>query len=156
VAKTPLTPLAKNVKVGIVVSEFNRLITDALYYGAVDAYRFHTGTRENIFTFRVPGAFEIPGTVNQLLKKSQVDAIVALGAVIRGGTPHFDYVAGEVSRGIGELSRSSDIPIVFGILTTDTLQQARERAGTKASNKGWEVMEAALKTLNVYQEIGAR
>jgi len=146
---------ARNVRVGIVVSEFNRQITDALLYGAIDAYRFHEGQRENLTTLKVPGAFEIPGTVNQLLKKKAVDAVLALGAVVRGGTPHFNYVSAEVSRGIAELSRTSDIPVIFGVLTTDTLEQARERAGTKAANKGWEVMEAALKTLRIYRQIGA-
>ncbi len=148
-------PQARDVRVGIVVSEFNRQITDALLYGAIDAFRYHQGQRKNLVTIKVPGAFEIPGTIAQLLKKGKVDTVLALGAVIRGGTPHFKYVAGEVTRGIAELSRNSDIPVIFGVLTTDTLQQARERAGTKAANKGWEVMEAAISTLLLYREIGA-
>ena len=148
-----ITLNAAGKKVVIVMSEFNPMITESLLNGAMDAYLHNGGSEELVSVYKVPGAYEIPGTVKQVLDHAKPDAVVTLGAVIRGGTPHFDYVAGECARGVAVLSTKYDIPIMFGVLTTDNLQQAQERAGTKAGNKGWEVMEAALQTIQVYEDI---
>ena len=147
------TSNALGLKVVIVISEFNPVITESLLNGAMDAYLTAGGKEDDVTIYRVPGAYEIPGTVKQVLKNQSPDAVVTLGAVIRGGTPHFDYVAGECARGVSELSMQYDIPIMFGVLTTDDLQQALERSGTKAGNKGWDVMEAAIQTSAVYKDI---
>jgi 6,7-dimethyl-8-ribityllumazine synthase len=146
-------PSAFGLDVAIVISEFNLVIAESLLSGAIDAYTTGGGKEENIKIYRVPGAYEIPGTVKQVLANKSLDAVVTLGAVIRGETPHFDYVAGECARGISELSMAHDIPIMFGVLTTDNLQQALERSSTKTGNKGWNVMEAAIKTVAVYKDI---
>lgn len=147
------SPTIADSKITIVAADFNRVISQALLDGATDSFFFHGGKEENLSIIHVPGAFEIPGTVKQVLENQKPDAVITLGAVIRGGTPHFDYVAGESSRGIAELSRQFDVPILFGILTTDNFEQALERAGTKSSNKGWEVMESAIKMISVYSGI---
>jgi len=144
---------AVDTHITIVTAEFNSVISESLTHGAIDAFLFHGGIEENLSVIRVPGAFEIPGTVQRVLKFQNPDAVVTLGAVIRGGTPHFDFVAGESAQGIAELSRQFDVPVVFGILTTDNFEQALERAGTKSSNKGWEVMESALKMISVYRQL---
>jgi 6,7-dimethyl-8-ribityllumazine synthase len=137
----------------IVVSEFNQPIIENLLQGALDAFAHHGGKESGMHIHRVPGAFEIPGTIVQIMKNNSPDAIVALGAVIRGETPHFDYIAGESAKGIAEISRSSNIPIINGILTTDNTSQAEDRSQVGGRNKGWDAMEAALQTINVYQEI---
>ena len=147
------TPNALGLNVVIVISEFNPVITESLLNGAMDAYLTAGGKEDDVTIYRVPGAYEIPGTVKQVLESQSPDAVVTIGAVIRGGTPHFDYVAGECARGVSELSMQYDIPIMFGVLTTDNLQQALERSGTKAGNKGWDVMEAAIQTSAVYKDI---
>ena len=147
------TPNALGLNVVIVISEFNPVITESLLNGAMDAYLTAGGKEDDVTIYRVPGAYEIPGTVKQVLVNQSPDAVVTLGAVIKGGTPHFDYVAGECARGVSELSMQYDIPIMFGVLTTDNLQQALERSGTKAGNKGWDVMEAAIQTSAVYKDI---
>ena len=144
---------ALGLKVVIVISEFYPVITESLLNGAMDAYITGGGKKEDVKIYRVPGAYEIPGTVKQVLVNQSPDTVVTLGAVIRGETPHFDYVAGECARGVSELSMAYDIPIMFGVLTTDSLQQALERSGTKAGNKGWDVMEAAIQTSAVYKDI---
>jgi len=144
---------ALGLKIVIVISEFNTVITESLLNGAMDAYLSAGGKEDDITIYRVPGAYEIPGTVNQVLTNKSPDAVVTLGAVIRGGTPHFDYVASECARGVSELSMAHDIPIMFGVLTTDNLSQALERSGTNAGNKGWDVMEAAIQTSVVYKDI---
>ena len=144
---------ASEISIFIVLSEFNLPIIKNLQQGAQAAFSHHGGINSNLKVFRVPGAFEIPGTIQQILKVDSPDAIVALGAVIRGETPHFDYVSGESIRGISEISRNSSIPIINGILTTDNTKQAEERSQLGGSNKGWDAMEAALKTINVYKEI---
>ena len=146
---------ARDARVTIVMSEFNPLVTDQLLQGAVDAFLHRGGSQERLQIIRVPGAFEIPGTVAEYLRHNEPDAVVTLGAVIRGGTPHFDYVAGQAADGIGRLSQTHNLPIIFGILTTNTLEQALERAGTKAGNKGWEVMDAALQMISVYQQMNS-
>lgn len=145
-----------NFKIAIVVANFNSLITEQLRFGAMDAF-YHSGGNENNIEFHyVPGALEIAGTVKQLIDSFKYDAILTLGAVIKGGTPHFDFVAGESADKIALLSVQSNIPILFGVLTTDTLEQALERAGTKALNKGWELMEATLSTIHTYSKISIK
>ena len=144
---------ANQTSVVIVMSEFNGKITENLLKGALDAFAHHGGNKSNILVFRVPGAFEIPGTIVQIMQNHTPDAIVALGAVIRGETPHYDFISGESARGIAEISRNSDIPLINGILTTDTAQQAVDRSQGGGRNKGWDAMESALKTISVYQSI---
>ena len=141
------------ISIVIVVSEFNQPIIDNLLQGALDAFAHHGGKESGMHIHRVPGAFEISGTIVQIMKNHSPDAIVALGAVIRGETPHFDYVAGESARGIAEISRNSNIPIINGILTTDNVKQAEDRSQVGGKNKGWNAMEAALQTVTIYQEI---
>ena len=144
---------AKKRSIVIVISEFNGEITENLLKGALDVFSHHGGIESDIHIYRVPGAFEIPGTIIQILQNDTPDAIVALGAVIRGETPHFDFISGESARGIAEISRNTDIPVINGILTTDTAQQAVDRSQVRGRNKGWDAMEAALKTISVYQSI---
>ena len=144
---------ARNTSIIIVMSEFNRPIIENLLQGALDAFIQHGGIQSDVHIYRVPGAFEIPGTIVQITKNQSPDAIVALGAVIRGETPHFDFIAGESARGIAEISRSLDIPVINGILTTDTAQQAVDRSQAGGNNKGWDAMEAALQTISVYQSM---
>ena len=119
----------------------------------MDAFSHYNGVESNLKIYRVPGAFEIPGSVQQIIKHHHTDAIVALGAVIRGETPHFDFVAGESAHGLSQLSRNTDIPIINGILTTDNIDQALKRSKPGGWNKGWDAMEAALQTISVYREI---
>ena len=147
------TLLAQNVSIIIVISEFNKPIIENLLQGALDAFVHHGGIKSDIDIYRVPGAFEISGAIVQITKNYSPDAIVALGAVIRGETPHFDYIAGESARGVAEISRSFDIPVINGILTTDTAQQAVDRSQVGGRNKGWDAMEAALQTISVYQSM---
>ncbi len=152
-------PTATGKKILIVVGEYNSVISDSLMNGAIDAYCNFGGNPDDLTIIKVPGAFEIPGAVkigienSVKLIDSYIDGVVTLGAIIKGGTPHFDFVATESSRRISELSLELNIPVMFGILTTNDLNQALERAGTKASNKGWEAMEACLKTISVYEQI---
>ena len=137
----------------IVISEFNAKITERLLKGAVDAFTHYKGVESNLKIYHVPGAFEIPGSIQQIIKHRHTDAILALGAVIRGETPHFDFVAGESAHGISQLSRNTDIPIINGILTTDNADQALKRSKPGGRNKGWDAMESALQTISVYREI---
>ena len=146
---------AKNKKIIIVISEFNIEIIDRLLKGAIKAYSHHGGMDKHLQIFRVPGAFEIPGTIQLILKNEKPDAVVAIGSVIKGETPHFNFVAGESSRGISEISRQADIPIINGILTTDNLKQAMKRSNPSDQNKGWDAMEAAIQTISVYKDIQA-
>jgi 6,7-dimethyl-8-ribityllumazine synthase len=139
----------KGARFAIVASRFNHFIVDRLVEGALDAIARHGGDTASVTLVRVPGAWEIPLAVQRLVSarpngKSKVDGIIALAAVIRGSTPHFDYVAGEVSKGVAQVSLSSSIPVAFGVLTTDTIEQAVERAGTKAGNKGWDAALSAI------------
>ena len=140
---------ADNLKFGIVVSRFNSLITEKLLEGAIDCIIRHGGSKDNITVVRVPGAFEIPLIAKKMAKSNKYDGIICLGAVIRGSTPHFDYVASEVSKGIALVSLETEVPIGFGILTTDTLEQAIERAGTKMGNKGFETALSVIEMVNV-------
>ncbi len=144
---------AKGLKVGILVSRFNSFIGERLVEGAVDALLRHGADRENLVVVRVPGAFEIPPTAKKMAETGRYDAVVCLGAVIRGATPHFDYVSAEVSKGIATVSMSAGIPVTFGVLTTDTLEQAIERAGSKAGNKGFDAAMAAIEMANLYQAL---
>tara|TARA_Y100001970_G_scaffold274413_1_gene374090 strand:+ start:739 stop:1200 length:462 start_codon:yes stop_codon:yes gene_type:complete len=146
-------PQAQNKKIVIVVSEFNKTIIERLLQGAVSALYHFGGTNENLIIYRVPGAFEIPGTISQVLKHDRPDAIIALGAVIRGETPHFDIIAAESANGLSELSRNNDIPIINGIITTDNREQALKRSQIIGSNKGWDAMDAAFKVISIYRNI---
>ena len=140
---------AKGLTFGIIVSRFNSFISERLLEGAVDALVRHGGDDTNIHVARVPGAFEIPLAAKKMADSGKYNAIICLGAVIRGSTPHFDYVASEVSKGVASVSLDSGIPIAFGVLTTDTIEQAVERAGTKAGNKGFEAAVTAIETANL-------
>ncbi len=145
--------VASGAKFGIAVSRFNSFITDSLLQGAIDAIVRHGGKSDNITVVKVPGAFELPLAVQRMAKSSNYDAIVVLGAVIRGGTPHFDYVAGECTKGVGQVSLQQDVPIAFGVLTVDSIEQAIERAGTKAGNKGAEAALSAVEMVNVLKNL---
>ena len=139
---------------GIVVSRFNDFITSRLVDGAIDAITRHGGDAESVTVVHVPGAFEVPAAARALAEKGGVDAVIGLGCVIRGHTPHFEYVAGEAARGLGWVALHTGVPTAFGILTTDTLEQAIERAGSKAGNKGAEAALSAIEMIGVLQQIG--
>lgn len=144
---------AKGLKIGILVSRFNSFIGERLVEGAVDALLRHGADNDNLTVVKVPGAFEIPPVAKQMAASGRFDALVCLGAVIRGATPHFDYVSAEVSKGIAAVSMEAGIPVTFGVLTTDTLEQAIERAGSKAGNKGFDAAVAAIEMANLYKAI---
>lgn len=144
---------AKGKKFGIVISRFNSLITAKLLEGAEDCIIRHEGKEENITVAWCPGAVEISQVAKKMVQSDKYDAVICLGAVIRGGTPHFDYVAGMVAKGIGQLSIESDIPVIFGVLTTDTIEQALERAGTKAGNKGWDAALTAIEMTDLLSKL---
>jgi 6,7-dimethyl-8-ribityllumazine synthase len=139
----------------VVAGRFNHFIVDRLVEGAIDAIVRHGGEPGNVALVRVPGAWEIPNAVARIARGKKVDAIVALGAVIRGSTPHFDYVANEVSKGIAHIGLETGLPIAFGVLTTDSIEQAVERAGTKAGNKGWEAAVSAIEMVALGQALTA-
>ncbi|TWI54661.1 6,7-dimethyl-8-ribityllumazine synthase [Halalkalibacter nanhaiisediminis] len=141
--------VATGLKVGIVVGRFNEFITSKLLGGAEDALRRHGAKEEDIDIAWVPGAFEIPFAAKKMLDSGKYDAVITLGTVIRGATPHFDYVCSEVAKGVSSLALSSGKPVIFGVLTTDTIEQAVERAGTKAGNKGWDAATAAIEMANL-------
>ncbi|MCA1020846.1 6,7-dimethyl-8-ribityllumazine synthase [Halobacillus litoralis] len=132
------------LKIGIVTGRFNDFITSKLYEGAVDALKRHGVDLNDVEAAYVPGAFEIPLAAQKMAETGKYDAVITLGAVIRGSTPHFDYVCGEAAKGVSQASQKSGIPVIFGVITTDTIEQAIERAGTKAGNKGWEAATAAI------------
>lgn len=139
----------QGAKFAIVGSRFNAFIVERLIEGAVDAIVRHGGSAANVSVIRVPGAWEVPLVCQRLAKSGKLDAIVAVGAVIRGATPHFDHVANEVSKGVAQASLSSGVPIAFGVLTTDSIEQAVERAGTKAGNKGFDAAMAAIEMVTL-------
>jgi 6,7-dimethyl-8-ribityllumazine synthase len=145
---------AKGLKIGLVVSRFNNFLTDKLVDGALDCLVRHGAELSKQTVARVPGSFEIPPAAARMAESGKFDAVICLGAVIRGDTPHFDYIANEVSKGIAKLGMDHKIPVIFGVITTDTLEQAIERAGTKAGNKGWDAAMAAIEMVNLYQAIG--
>ena len=145
--------VAKGKRFGIIVSRFNDFITERLVGGAVDALTRSGADDADIDLVKVPGAFEIPMVAQQMAKSQQYHAIVCLGAVIRGATPHFDYVCAEVSKGVAQVGMETRIPVIFGIVTTDTIEQAIERAGTKAGNKGWSAAISAIEMANLMETI---
>lgn len=141
------------LRVAIVVSRFNGFVTDKLLSGAVDGLVRHGVAENDIATYRCPGAFEIPAVAKKLVEAKKHDAVICLGAVIRGETPHFDYIAAESAKGVGQLSISSNVPVVYAILTTDTVEQAVDRAGGKAGNKGFDAASAAIEMVNLFKNI---
>ncbi len=141
--------LGQGLKVGIVISRFNDFISKSLLDGAIDAFKRHGVSEEDLDIAWVPGAFEIPYIAKKMAETKNYDAIVALGAVIRGSTPHFDYVAAETAKGVASISLQTGVTVVFGVLTTDTIEQAIERAGTKAGNKGWDAAVTAIEMANL-------
>ncbi len=143
---------AKGMKLGIVISRFNDLISKELLSGAKDSFIRHGGNEDDLHVAWVPGAFEIPLIANIMTTKDY-DAVVCLGAVIRGATPHFDYVAAEVSKGVAKVSLDTGKPVIFGVITTDSIEQALERAGTKAGNKGWNAVQNAIEMVNLGKEL---
>ena len=144
---------AEGLRVGIVVGRFNSFIGERLLEGALDALVRHGADDAQITVARVPGAFEIPLATQKMAQSGKYDALICLGAVIRGSTPHFDYVASEVSKGIAHVSLATGVPIAFGVLTTDTIEQAIERAGTKAGNKGFDAAMTVIETVNLFREM---
>ncbi len=144
-----------NIKIGIVASRFNEFITSKLISGAMDGLIRHDVPEDSIHLAWVPGAFEIPLIASKMAKSGKYDAVICLGAVIRGATSHYDYVCNEVSKGIAAVSLETGIPVLFGILTTENIEQAIERAGTKAGNKGYDCALSAIEMVNVIREIEA-
>lgn len=141
--------IGTGLKVGIVVGRFNEFITSKLLGGAQDALKRHGVKEEDVSIAWVPGAYEIPLIAKKMAASKKYDAIITLGTVIRGSTPHFDFVCSEVSKGVASVSLQNDIPVIFGVLTTDTIEQAIERAGTKAGNKGWDAGTSAIEMANL-------
>lgn len=146
--------VSSGIKVGIVVARFNEFITSKLLSGAMDGLLRHNVQEEDIQVAWVPGAFEIPLIASKMAKSGKYDAVICLGAVIRGSTSHYDYVCNEVSKGIAAVSLESGIPVMFGVLTTENIEQAIERAGSKAGNKGSECAEGAIEMVNLIREMG--
>ena len=147
--------LPKGARIAIVSSRFNHFIVDRLVEGALDAIARHGGDLGKVTSVKVPGAWEIPVAVQRIAEGKKVDAIVALAAVIRGSTPHFDYVAGEVTKGIAQTQIHTGIPVAFGVLTTDSIEQAVERAGTKHGNKGWDAAVSAIEMISLAKALDA-
>ncbi|MBP5594737.1 6,7-dimethyl-8-ribityllumazine synthase [Pseudobutyrivibrio sp.] len=145
--------VSEGVKVGIVVARFNEFITSKLLGGAIDGLKRENVKEDDIEVAWVPGAFEIPLIAKKMAESKKYDAVICLGAVIRGATSHYDYVCAEVSKGVAQVSMNADIPVMFGILTTDTIEQAVERAGTKAGNKGFECAQGAIEMVNLIREM---
>ncbi|SFR05396.1 6,7-dimethyl-8-ribityllumazine synthase [Desulfoscipio geothermicus] len=147
--------VGKGLKFGIVVGRFNEFITSKLLSGALDALHRHGVDEQDVEVAWVPGAFEIPMVARRMVGLNKYDAVICLGAVIRGATPHFDYVAAEVSKGIAKVGLDYGTPTIFGIITADTIEQAVERAGTKAGNKGWDAAVTAIEMANLTRVLGA-
>lgn len=144
---------ASDAKFALISARFNSFVVESLVEGAIDALKRHGIAAENIELIRVPGAWEMPIAAKRIAATGRYDAIVGLGAVIRGGTPHFDYVAGECAKGLAQVSMDADLPVVFGVLTVDSIEQAIERSGTKAGNKGAEAAISALEMVNLLRQI---
>ncbi|NVJ59436.1 MAG: 6,7-dimethyl-8-ribityllumazine synthase [Gammaproteobacteria bacterium] len=142
--------VAEKGKFAILVARWNSFVVESLLQGAIDTLKRHGVDEKNIEIFRVPGAFEMPIAAKRIAAKKQHDAIIALGAVIRGGTPHFEYVAGECTKGLAQVSLDADVPLAFGVLTVDSIEQAIERSGTKAGNKGAEAAATAIEMVNLF------
>lgn len=147
---------ARELRVGLVVARFNELFTNQLLEGALDCLKRHGADDRNVQVVRVPGSFEVPLAAKVLAESGHVDAVVCLGAVIRGATAHFDLVAGEIAKGVAQVSLTTGVPATFGVLTTDTLEQAVERSGTKQGNKGWDAAMAAIEMANVLRALRQR
>lgn len=147
--------VSKEIRVGIVVARFNEFITSKLLGGAMDGLLRHNVAEDDIHVAWVPGAFEIPLVASKMAKSGKYDAVICLGAVIRGATSHYDYVCNEVSKGVASISLENDIPVMFGVLTTDNIEQAIERAGSKAGNKGYDCALGAIEMVNLLREIDA-
>lgn len=147
--------VSRNIRIGIVAARFNEFITSKLLSGALDGLKRHEVGEGDIDIAWVPGAFEIPLIASKMAKSAKYDAVICLGAVIRGSTSHYDYVCSEVSKGIAHVSLHSDIPVMFGVLTTENIEQAIERAGTKAGNKGFDCAVGAIEMVNLIREIEA-
>lgn len=144
---------ASGLRVGILVTRWNEFITERLLSGAADCLRMLGGSESDVTVVRCPGAFEVPVVLGAMAASGKYDALVVLGAVIRGATPHFDYVAGQAAAGVARVAAESGVPCGFGILTTDTIEQAIERAGTKAGNKGWEAAQTAVETATLLRKL---
>ncbi|MFP4015459.1 MAG: 6,7-dimethyl-8-ribityllumazine synthase [Halanaerobiales bacterium] len=145
--------LGQGIKVGIIVGRFNEFISGKLLEGALDGLKRHGVEEENITTAWVPGSFEIPLAAQKMARSGNYDGVICLGAVIRGETPHFDYVSAEVSKGVAKVSLDTELPVIFGVLTTDTIEQAIARAGTKAGNKGFDAAMTLIEMVNLLKEI---
>jgi 6,7-dimethyl-8-ribityllumazine synthase len=143
----------KGLRFGIIVSRFNEFVTQKLLEGALDALERHEVRGEDIEIIWVPGSFEIPALASRITKKERFNALICLGAIIRGDTPHFELVSSQVARGISTLALKEEIPIIFGVITADTLEQAIERAGTKAGNRGWDAAVSAMEMVDLYQQV---
>ncbi len=144
---------ASGIRVGIVVSRFNNLLTSKLLEGAVDCLIRHEADEKNIAVVWVPGSFEIPYAAAKMAHSKKYDAVICLGMLIKGQTPHFDYIASESAKGIAKTALETGMPVIYGMVTADTLEHAIERAGTKAGNKGWDAAEAAIEMVNLYREM---
>ena len=145
--------IAKRMRFGIVASRFNDFISGRLIEGAVDALTRAGADEKEIQIVRVPGAFELPLTAKKMAKSGRFDAVICLGAVIRGATPHFEYISAEVSKGIAMVGLETEVPIAFGVLTTDTIEQAIERAGAKSGNKGWDAAMSAIEMVDLFKKL---
>lgn len=146
--------IADGLRIGIVASRFNEFITNKLLEGAIDGLKRHGVADSDIAVAWVPGAFEIPAVARKMVESGKYDAMICVGAVIRGSTPHFDYVAAEVSKGIAQVGMQTGVPVIFGVITTENIEQAIERAGTKAGNKGFESAESAIEMANLLKSMG--
>ncbi|HUK12602.1 MAG TPA: 6,7-dimethyl-8-ribityllumazine synthase [Thermoanaerobaculaceae bacterium] len=145
---------AKGFRFGLVVSRFNELLTGRLLEGALDCLARHGARDEDLTIVKVPGAWEVPLVAERLAVSGKVDAVIGLGVLIRGATPHFDYIAAETAKGLAHVGISSGIPVSFGVLTTDTVEQALERSGSKAGNKGWQAAQASIEMVQLYRRLG--
>jgi len=146
--------IVRDSRFALLVARFNSFVVESLLEGAVDTLKRHGAEEKNLHIVRVPGAFEMPLAAQRLAASKEYDAIIALGAVIRGGTPHFEYVAGECTKGLAMVSMQHDIPMAFGVLTVDSIEQAIERAGTKAGNKGGEAALSAIEMVSLFKNLG--
>ena len=144
---------ARELRVAIIVSRFNDFVSQRLLDGALDALRRHGASDDQITVVRVPGSFEIPSMAKKLALDSRFDCVICLGAVIRGATPHFEYISSQVARGIASVALESQIPVAFGVITSDTLEQAIERAGAKSGNKGWDAAVSAMEMVNLFKAL---
>lgn len=145
---------AKGFRFGLVVSRFNELLTGRLLEGALDCLARHGARDEDIMVVKVPGSWELPLVAQRLAVSGKIDAVIGLGVLIRGATPHFDYIASETAKGLAQVALSSGIPVSFGVLTCDSLEQALERSGSKAGNKGWQAAQAAIEMVQLYRRLG--